>query len=904
MSDVHKPIMLELKYQPNTQPLHCLSIDNATELLTDDSTNSKEKITFKWNESISNLFQEKIHHIDMIKLEQTLNNFKQCRSQEHMDNVCSSLNSVLLNVAKDCGASRISQKNIKVKPLQKKLMNKPWFDNECYSKRKQYFRNKNRLRRTKKTTQVNAHEEETKIAKEYKKFIKKKAAAYKKRISREVRNLKNSNSKAYWNLINSSKCKENMAYQVSMESFVEHFRKIGNMEKSNLEENEDSFNVINEASNEYLDKEFSVNELLTIAKKLKNNKACGIDNIRNEFIKNCSPEMFSFMKDMFNVVLNTGILPTDWCIGIIVPIYKNKGPSNNPDNYRGITLLSCLGKFFTACLNSRIADYLEKSNILGNEQAGFREGFSTTDHIFALHSIINIYLNRKQRLYCAFVDYKKAFDLVNRSHLWCKLIDNNITGKILIVINNLYKNAKSCISKHGMLSDFFTSNVGVRQGENLSPILFAVYLNDFKHHISQKYNGLDNLSHIMTDNTIDDDTMLLVKMYTLLYADDTIVLAESADELQKALNAVHEYCEMWDLSVNASKTKIVIFSRGKVQKYPTFCFGDSELEVVDSYIYLGIQFNYNGKFRTAIGKQIQQARKALFSMLAKVKALYLPIDIQLDLFDKLVLPVLTYGCEIWGFESLDKVEIFYRKFLKTVLKVKNRTPSVMVYGETGTKKIELHIKNRMISFWSRLLEGKQNKLSYIFYKLTRLMHGSDQQDFTSKWIHTIKTSLDSAGLSYIWDHEMNGYCSRYVKLCFKQRQDDIYQQNWYSELNKHPKCYFYRMFKYELKLENYLCKLSPRDACIITKYRCHYQIEEYVENDKCPLCDKSELPDAFHYLFKCEKFINERRHFLKKKTFNCINIFHVQKLMNCNVFKKLNDLSKFMNKILTTIKYY
>ena len=183
----------------------------------------------------------------------------------------------------------------------------------------------------------------------------------------------------------------------------------------------------------------------------------------------------------------------------------------------------------------------------------------------------------------------------------------------------------------------------------------------------------------------------------------------------------------------------------------------------------------------------------------------------------------------------------------------------MVYGETGTKKIELHIKNRMISFWSRLLEGKQNKLSYIFYKLTRLMHGSDQQDFTSKWIHTIKTSLDSAGLSYIWDHEMNGYCSRYVKLCFKQRQDDIYQQNWYSELNKHPKCYFYRMFKNELKLENYLCKLSPRDACIITKYRCHYQIEEYVENDKCPLCDTNKLRDTFYYLVNCEKFMCRKK---------------------------------------------
>ena len=118
---------------------------------------------------------------------------------------------------------------------------------------------------------------------------------------------------------------------------------------------------------------------------------------------------------------------------------------DDPDNYRGITLLSCLGKLFTAVIDSRLTAYLEKAGMLGDEQAGFRAGYSTIDHVFVLHCLIDLYLSQRKRLYCAFVDYKKAFDLVDRASLWSKLISSNINGKIMRVIYNLYDNAKSCV---------------------------------------------------------------------------------------------------------------------------------------------------------------------------------------------------------------------------------------------------------------------------------------------------------------------------------------------------------------------------------------------------------------------------------------------------------------------------
>ena len=88
---------------------------------------------------------------------------------------------------------------------------------------------------------------------------------------------------------------------------------------------------------------------------------------------------------LFNIILDTGIVPSEWSIGLICPIYKNKGDIKDPDNYRGITPLSCFSKIFSSCINSRLSFYLEENNLLGENQAGFRSGYSTLNHIFTLH---------------------------------------------------------------------------------------------------------------------------------------------------------------------------------------------------------------------------------------------------------------------------------------------------------------------------------------------------------------------------------------------------------------------------------------------------------------------------------------------------------------------------------------
>ena len=150
---------------------------------------------------------------------------------------------------------------------------------------------------------------------------------------------------------------------------------------------------------------FTAEEVSKAIHKLKNNKACGLYLILNEFLKHSGDCMISVYVKLFNVILRSGYIPKDWAMGIILPIYKNKGPVTNPDNYRGITLLSCFCKLFTSVLNNRLTEYIDELGIMGEEQTGIRHDYSTMDHVFVLKNVINLYLNKRKHLYCAFVDY-------------------------------------------------------------------------------------------------------------------------------------------------------------------------------------------------------------------------------------------------------------------------------------------------------------------------------------------------------------------------------------------------------------------------------------------------------------------------------------------------------------------
>ena len=479
---------------------------------------------------------------------------------------------------------------------------------------------------------------------------------------------------------------------------------------------------------------------------------------------------------------------------------------------------------------------------------------------------------------------------------------NTFHTYVLDSVKCLYSNAKSCVRKDKLMSEYFPCNIGVRQGDNLSPLLFSLFVNDFSQHISTSYQGI-NIANSCYPSLFSEDVVLL-KLFVLLYADDTIVLSENEHELQKALNSVHDYCEMHKLIVNTSKTKIVVFSRGKVKRFPMFKYGSDTIEVVSDYVYLGIKMNYNNTFGKAIKKQLDQGRKAKFALLVKARKLNLPIDIQCNLFEKIVFPTLLYGCEIWGFTGIDMLETFYKKFLKQSLKLRPSTPNCMVYGEVGKLPLQVTVDKLLIAYWLRLLNKDECTLAHIVYMITFNLFV--RGEYKSKWLSRAKYILDYCGLSYIWN-DQSTIDTYHCKQIIQKRIEDIALHKWFSEVSTSSMCSTYRLFKKELNFEGYLMNPNYKNRISLTKFRCsntkmpvYNQIYLY-DTDICNLCSLGARGDEFHYIFICPFFTDSRTLYLKPYFNNRSNSVKFEQLFNSSNKTTLSRLAKFTNVILNQL---
>ena len=309
--------------------------------------------------------------------------------------------------------------------------------------------------------------------------------------------------------------------------------------------------------------------------KLKSGKAAGIDKIIVELLKNLDDDTVITLVNIFNKIFDSGEFPEEWVLGIIVILFKG-GERDDLNNYRGITLLSIVSKLLVGVLNERLTKFDESIKLLHENQAGFRKGYRTTDHIFTLFSITNHSLNiRKKPLYVCLWTSKTAFDTVSHHILWCKLIRYGIKGKFsLDLIKSMYTKVNSCVRSDDGLTKLFAYKRGLRQGCLLSPLLFALFLNDLNNFL------LDDAEGIMLWDT---------RLCTILYADDLILVAESSADLQAQMDLLGIYANNLKMEISQKKTKVLVFRKSSARSNRTqkiWSIGDILIDEAKSYKYL------------------------------------------------------------------------------------------------------------------------------------------------------------------------------------------------------------------------------------------------------------------------------------------------------------------------------
>ena len=445
-----------------------------------------------------------------------------------------------------------------------------------------------------------------------------------------------------------------------------------------------------------LNRDITYQEVESSVQRAKLRKASGFDGIPAEVLRfeTCIDLLYKIISHCFK----NGEVPSEWTKGIINPIPKpDAKDARDPLNYRGISLLSVPYKIYADILNQRLMKWLEQNNILVDEQNGFRQKRSCLEHIYSLYTMVNNRKLSRQSTYVGFVDFRKAFDTIQRKFLWYKLMKIGINGRILDAIQSLYVNVQSSVKVNDLFSPWFPVSNGVKQGCKISPTLFSVYIND----LAQEINGLNcgiNVGDIMVS--------------TLLYAGDIILIAPTAENLQQMFDTLNIWCRKWRLTVNPDKTKVIHFRTSTVpQSAFTFKCGEKDIEYVSSYKYLGLWINEHLNMTKTVKELAKSASRALSALYSKcLRAGGMTLNVFQKLYESLVEPVLFYSCGVWRISDFKEIQMVQNKACRYFLGGGKCASNVALRGDMGWNSCFVKAKIEVFRLWIKLRNVGDDRL--------------------------------------------------------------------------------------------------------------------------------------------------------------------------------------------------
>ncbi|KAI5739732.1 hypothetical protein M8J77_022721 [Diaphorina citri] len=369
-----------------------------------------------------------------------------------------------------------------------------------------------------------------------------------------------------------------------------------------------------------------IDEVENGLKQMQTGKSPGLDKIYIDDVKAGGPTLFKSIAERFTHYLKTGKIPDQWKTSKTILLFK-KGNPEDIQNYRPICLLSHLYKLMTRIILNRIQRTLEDNSC--RDQAGFKRGYSTIDHIHTVSQLTEKCNEYQQPLCFLFIDFKKAFDTVEHNAVLKSLIELGVDPTYVRIIQEINCNTSTEIT---MFNEPVKINIrrGVRQGDVISPNLFTSTIQSMLWKIELK-GGIN----------IDGETLKI-----LLFADDIILIAKTPQGLEDMLKQISGASNKIGLEVHPHKTQWMKNKYCRTEY--TIHLNNTVIEKVDSYKYLGQTITMNNDLTT----EIRNRKRAAWIGFNKIKDVLTDSKIDMpkraDLFNTYILSAMTYGGETWN----------------------------------------------------------------------------------------------------------------------------------------------------------------------------------------------------------------------------------------------------------------
>ena len=419
---------------------------------------------------------------------------------------------------------------------------------------------------------------------------------------------------------------------------------------------------------------------------------------------------------------------------------------------------------------------------------------------------------------------------------------------------NIYTEDKLCIKVNNRVTNTFIANQGVKQGCILSPLLFNIFLSD----LQTKLEKTESAPLLLTRNE---------RIGCLIWADDLLIFSETENGLQNMLNDLGNYAANNGLSVNMTKTKVMIFNKTGRHMRRNFYLNNIKIDTTREYKYLGFLVTPSGEINSGLHDLKDRALRALMKIRNKLGIFFLRYpSVSLKLFDALVKPILLYASDFWGILKLpnnNPIEHLHHNCCKQILGVQKQTSNIGVLLELGQVPLSLYAIKNAIKNWERIaIKRAANGL---------VIKGYDNGIIENHvWSNRIKSTLTEIGMMESFQDNKPRE-KTHVKIF--QRLCDIFHQNSFANINtESSKLRTYSTFKKDIGCERYLNSIQNTDARIsFTKFRLSnhcLMIEKgrHKNIDKnqrfCPFCP-SMIEDEVHFLLECKRFESCRKTFLE-----------------------------------------